>query len=49
MGGDVAIAYEVASELIKLAKKQGWLDRLLNVFRKQHKILLLLDNQVLSS
>lgn len=41
MGGDVAIAYEVASELIKLAKKQGWLDRLLNVFRKQHKILLL--------
>ncbi len=41
MDSDVVIAFEVVGELVKLAKKQGWQDRLLNVFRKQHKILLL--------
>jgi energy-coupling factor transporter ATP-binding protein EcfA2 len=31
----------IAIKVIELAVKQGWLDKFLNVFRKQHKILVL--------
>ena len=34
-------AADVAIKVYELAARQGWLDKLLNVFRRQHRVLVL--------
>src|SRR2546423_12515590 len=44
MSGEIAAsakAAEAAIELVKLAYKQGWLDKLKTAFRKKHRVLVL--------